>query len=222
MSSPPLPILPVAPAHALAPAEEQRRPLVRRARALAWLGLGWHVVEAAVAIMAGVVAGSVALVGFGADSLIEALAGIVVIWLMADSRSSSAVAERRAQQLIASTFGLLAAYIAVESLRDLVADHHPQASWVGVGLAVVTLATMPPLARAKRRVGEQLGSSATASESRQTMLCAYLSAALLAGLLANALLGWWWADPLAALVIAGVAAHEGREAWRGDACSCCV
>jgi divalent metal cation (Fe/Co/Zn/Cd) transporter len=222
MSSPPLPILPVAPAHALASAEEQRRPLVRRARALAWLGLGWHVVEAAVAIMAGVVAGSVALVGFGADSLIEALAGIVVIWLMADSRSSSAVAERRAQQLIASTFGLLAAYIAVESLRDLVADHHPQASWVGVGLAVVTLATMPPLARAKRRVGEQLGSSATASESRQTMLCAYLSAALLAGLLANALLGWWWADPLAALVIAGVAAHEGREAWRGDACSCCV
>jgi divalent metal cation (Fe/Co/Zn/Cd) transporter len=222
MSSPPLPILPVTPARALAPAEEQRRPLVRRARALAWLGLGWHVVEAAVAIMAGVVARSVALVGFGADSLIEALAGIVVIWLMAGSRSSSAVAERRAQQLIASTFGLLAAYIAVESLRDLVADHHPQASWVGVGLAVVTLATMPPLARAKRRVGEQLGSSATASESRQTMLCAYLSAALLAGLLANALLGWWWADPLAALVIAGVAAHEGREAWRGDACGCCV
>jgi divalent metal cation (Fe/Co/Zn/Cd) transporter len=222
MSSPPLPILPVTPARALAPAEEQRQPLVQRARALAWLGLGWHVVEAAVAIMAGVVARSVALVGFGADSLIEALAGIVVIWLMADSRSSSAVAERRAQQLIASTFGLLAAYIAVESLRDLVADHHPQASWVGVGLAIVTLATMPPLARAKRRVGEQLGSSATASESRQTMLCAYLSAALLAGLLANALLGWWWADPLAALVIAGVAAHEGREAWRGDACSCCV
>ena len=111
--------------------------------------------------------------------------------------------------------------IAVESLRDLVAGHHPQASWVGIGLAVVTLAAMPPLARAKRRVGMQLGSAATASESRQTMLCAYLSAALLVRLLANALPGWWWADPLTALAIAGVAAHEGHEAWRGDACSCC-
>jgi divalent metal cation (Fe/Co/Zn/Cd) transporter len=222
MSSQPLPMLPLAPARPVAPTEEQRRPLVRRARVLAWLGLGWHVIEAAVAIIAGVVAGSVALIGFGADSLIEVLAGIVVIWLMADSHSSSAVAERRAQQLIAATFGVLAAYVAVESLRDLIAGHHPQASWVGVGLAVVTLVTMPPLARAKRRVGEQLGSAATASESRQTMLCAYLSAALLVGLLANALLGSWWADPLAALVIAGVAAHEGREAWRGDSCICCV
>jgi divalent metal cation (Fe/Co/Zn/Cd) transporter len=91
-----------------------------------------------------------------------------------------------------------------------------------VGLSVVTLATMPPLARAKRRIGEQLGSPATASESRQTLLCAYLSAALLAGLLANAVLGWWWADPIAALAIAGVAAREGRDAWRGDACSCCA
>ena len=199
-----------------------RQQLVRRARFLAWLGLGWHFMEAAIAIAAGVAASSVALVGFGADSLIEAGAGIVVIWLMADSRSASARAERRAQQLIAASFLVLAAYIGVEAVRDLAGGHHPQASWVGIGLAIVTLATMPPLAIAKRRVGEQLGSAATTSESRQTMLCAYLSAALLAGLGANAIGGWWWADPLAALVIAAVALREARDAWRGDVCDCCT
>jgi divalent metal cation (Fe/Co/Zn/Cd) transporter len=206
-------VLPIAPARGAA---------VRRARLLAWIGLGWHVVEAAVALVAGVVAGSVALVGFGADSLIEAFAGIVVIWLMTDARSASPTAERRAQQLIAVSFGVLAAYIGIESIRDLVAGHRPDGSWVGIGLAAVTLATMPPLARAKRRVAERLDSSATASESRQTMLCAYLSAALLVGLLANAALGWWWADPMAALVIAGVAVREARDSWRGDSCSCCA
>jgi len=204
------------------PLATPRLGLVRRARALAWLGLAWHVVEAAIAIAAGVVAGSVALVGFGADSLIEAFAGVVVIWLMADSRAASPAAERRAQRLIALSFAVLAAYIGIEAVRDLVAGHHPEGSWVGIGLAAVTLATMPPLAHAKRRVAEQLGSSATASESRQTMLCAYLSAALLVGLLANAALGWWWADPVTALVIAGVAVREGRDAWHGDSCSCCA
>jgi divalent metal cation (Fe/Co/Zn/Cd) transporter len=205
-----------------APSPAQRRRLVARARQLAWLGLGWHVVEAAVAVSAGVVAGSVALVGFGADSLIEAAAGIVVLWLMAEARSASPAAERRGQQLIAASFVVLAAYIGVEAVRDLVAGHHPDSSWVGIGLAVVTLATMPPLAVAKRRVGEQLGSSATASESRQTMLCAYLSAALLAGLLANAAAGLWWADPATGLVIAAVALREARDAWRGRACGCCA
>ena len=204
------------------PLATPRLGLVRRARALAWLGLAWHVVEAAIAIAAGVVAGSVALVGFGADSLIEAFAGVVVIWLMADSRAASPAAERRAQRLIALSFAVLAAYIGIEAVRDLVAGHHPEGSWVGIGLAAVTLATMPPLAHAKRRVAEQLGSSATASESRQTMLCAYLSAALLVGLLANAALGWWWADPVTALVIAGVAVREARDAWRGESCSCCA
>src|SRR4051794_11389382 len=197
-------------------------PLVRRARHLAWLGLGWHVIEAAVAIAAGVAAGSVALIGFGADSLIEAGAGIVVIWLMSGSRAGSAGAERRAQQLIAASFAALALYIGVESLRDLLGGHHPEASWVGIALSLVTLATMPPLAAAKRRVGEQLGSAATTSESRQTLLCAYLSGALLVGLLANAVVGWWWADPVAALVIGAAAAREAREAWRGDSCSCCA
>jgi divalent metal cation (Fe/Co/Zn/Cd) transporter len=199
-----------------------RERLVRRTRLLAWVGLGWHLVEAAVAIVAGAVAGSVALVGFGADSVIEAGAGTVVLWLMAGGRSASAGAERRAQQLIAGSFVVLAAYIGVESLRDLIGGHRPDASWVGIGLSIVTLATMPPLAAAKRRLGEALDSSATASESRQTMLCAYLSAALLVGLGANAIFGWWWADPLAALVIAAVALREAREAWRGDVCDCCA
>jgi divalent metal cation (Fe/Co/Zn/Cd) transporter len=212
----PLPVLPMA----TAPAGRER--LVGRARLLARVGLGWHLVEAAVAIAAGVVAGSVALVGFGADSLVEAAAGVVVLWLMTGGRSASPRAERRAQQLIAVSFVVLAGYIGVEAVRHLALGHHPDASWVGIGLAVVTLATMPPLAIAKRRVGERLGSSATASESRQTMLCAYLSAALLAGLLANAIAGWWWADPVTGLVIAAAALREAREAWRGRACDCCV
>jgi divalent metal cation (Fe/Co/Zn/Cd) transporter len=216
-----LPVLPLAIVEP-GPARAERARLVRRTRALAQIGLGWHLVEAAVALAAGVVAGSVALVGFGADSLIEAAAGIVVIWLMNGERSGSPRAERRAQQLIAASFLVLAAYIAAESLRDLAGGHHPDVSWVGLGLSIVTLATMPPLARAKRNVAEQLGSSAAASESRQTMLCAYLSAALLIGLLANAAAGWWWADPAAAMVIAAAAVSEARDAWRGDSCGCCA
>jgi divalent metal cation (Fe/Co/Zn/Cd) transporter len=212
----PLPVLPLATAH------RGRERLVGRALLLARVGLAWHLVEAAVAIAAGVVAGSVALVGFGADSLVEAGAGVVVLWLMTGGRSASPGAERRAQQLIAVSFVALAAYIGVEAVRDLVAGRHPEASWVGIGLAVVTLAAMPPLAIAKRRVGERLGSSATASESRQTMLCAYLSAALLVGLLANATAGWWWADPVTGLVIAAAALREARDAWRGQACACCA
>jgi divalent metal cation (Fe/Co/Zn/Cd) transporter len=188
---------------------------------LARVGLGWHVGEAAVALAAGAVANSVALVGFGADSLIEAAAGLVVWWLMAGDRASSARAERRAQQLVAASFVLLAAYVGVQAARDLLGGHHPSVSWVGIGLSIVTLLAMPPLAAAKRRVGHALGSSAAMSESRQTVLCAYLSAALLAGLLVNAIAGWWWADPLVALVIGGVALREAREAWRGESCGCC-
>jgi len=215
-----LPVVAVAPA-AVGSAAVERERLVARARLLAWVGLAWHVLEGGVAVAAGVVAGSVALVGFGADSVIEAGAGVVVIWLMASGRSSSARAERRAQRLIAASFVVLAAYVGVEALRDLLGGHHPAVSWVGVGLSVVTLLVMPPLAAAKRRVGEQLGSSATASESRQTMLCAYLSAGLLVGLLANALVGWWWADPVVALGIGVIALREAREAWRGESCGCC-
>lgn len=204
-----------------APAAGRRAALVRRARMLAWAGLAWHVVEAAVAVAAGVAAGSIALVGFGADSLIEAAAGLVVLWRFAGTRAGSDVAERRAQRLIAASFAVLAVYVTAEAIRTLAGGHHPDPSWVGIGLSIVTLATMPPLARAKARVGAQLGSHATESESRQTMLCAYLSAGLLAGLAANALLGWWWADPLTALAIAALAAREARDAWRGED-SCCA
>ena len=195
-----------------------RLALEHRARLLAWGGNIWHVFEFAIAIGAGIAAGSIALVGFGADSLIEALAGSVIIWLFTGDRGSSYAAERRAQRLIATSFFVLAGYIAVESSRDLIGDHHPATSWVGIGLAAVTAVTMPLLARAKRMVGRQLHSSATVQEAAQNQLCAYLSIALLVGLLLNALAGWWWADPGAALVIAVVAANEGRVSWRRETC----
>jgi divalent metal cation (Fe/Co/Zn/Cd) transporter len=195
-----------------------RPQLVHRGRVLAWLGIGWHAVEAAVAVAAGVTAGSIALVGFGADSLVESVAGLVVVWRFASSRMASEEAERRAQKLIGASFYLLALYVAAEAVRTLLGADHPDVSWVGIGLAAVTLVTMPPLAIAKGRIGERLGSSATKSEGRQNMVCAYLSAGLLAGLGANAVAGWWWADPTAALLIAAVAANEGRKAWRGEAC----
>jgi divalent metal cation (Fe/Co/Zn/Cd) transporter len=201
--------------------DPERERLEQRAWMLAWGGNAWHLIEFAVAIAAGIAAGSVALIGFGADSLIEVLAGSVVVWPFTGRRRNSHTAERRAQQLIAISFYVLAAYVLVESGRDLIGGHEPGVSWVGVGLAAVTAPTMPLLARAKRHVGRKLNSSATVSEASQNMICAYLSIALLVGLLANALLGWWWADPLAALVIAGIAVREGRESWRGDSCHCC-
>ena len=196
----------------------EREKLVRRAKLLAWAGIGWHGVEAAVAIGAGVVAGSIALVGFGADSLIESVAGLILIWRFAAPRVASQDAERRAQKLIAISFYVIAAYVGFEAVRNLLTGERPDASWVGIGLAAFTLVTMPPLAIAKGRIGEKLGSSATKSEGQQNMLCAYLSAALLVGLGANALFGLWWADPVTALVIAGVAVKEGRESWRGESC----
>jgi divalent metal cation (Fe/Co/Zn/Cd) transporter len=203
------------------PPPQERAALERRAKLLAWSGNGWHVVEFAIAVGAGLAAGSVALIGFGIDSVIEALAGGVIVWLFSGGRGSSRTAERRAQQLIASSYALLVLYIAVEATRDLIGSNHPEASWIGVGLAAFTAPTMPLLARAKRNVGRKLNSSATVSEASQNMICAYLSIALLAGLLANALLGWWWADPSAALVIAAVAAKEGVDSWRGESCDCC-
>jgi divalent metal cation (Fe/Co/Zn/Cd) transporter len=175
-------------------------------------------VEFTIAVGAGVAASSIALVGFGLDALIEAFAGLVVIWRFADRRAEHARAERRAQQLIGASFFLLAAYIAAESIQVLATREHPGVSWVGIGLAAFTAPTMPLLASAKRRVGRSLGSAATVSEAQQNQLCAYLSIALLVGLLANALLGWWWADPAAALVIAALAVREGRASLRGDAC----
>ncbi|HSS53418.1 MAG TPA: cation transporter [Gaiellales bacterium] len=203
--------------------QAERARLQRRARLLAWGGNAWHVAEFAIALAAGIAASSIALIGFGVDSLIEVLAGAVVVWLFSGDRIGSPTAERRAQQAISISFGLLAVYVTVEALRTLAAGHHPDASWVGIGLAAFTAVTMPLLARAKRRVGHALGSSATVSEARQTSLCAYLSVALLVGLGANAVFGLWWADPTAALVIASIAAREGVQSWRGEACTggCC-
>ncbi|HSD22715.1 MAG TPA: cation transporter [Solirubrobacterales bacterium] len=200
-----------------------RRSLVRRARFLARLGLAWHLVEAAIAMGAGIAASSIALVGFGADSLVESVAAVVVLWRLSDRRAHSEQAERRAQRLIGLSFWLIAAYVGVEAIRSLINAHEPSVSYVGIGLAAVTLVAMPPLAAAKTRVAHQLGSAATRSEGRQNLLCAYLSAALLIGLGANAVFGWWWADPATALLIAGVAVSEGREAWRGEGCAdgCC-
>jgi divalent metal cation (Fe/Co/Zn/Cd) transporter len=198
--------------------EAERPRLERRARLLAWGANAWHLIEFAIALGAGIAAGSVALVAFGIDSLIEVAAGLTIVWRFTGTRLTSATSERRAQQAIAVSYFVLAAYVAVESARDLVGGHEPSASWLGIGLAAVTAPTMPLLARAKRRVGHALGSAATVGEGGQNMICAYLSIALLVGLLANALVGWWWADPVAALVIGAVAAREGVESWRGDAC----
>ena len=148
---------------------------------------------------------------------------MILLWRFGGQREASQRAERRAQGLIGISFFLLAAYVGMEALRTLASGSHPDVSYLGMGLAAVTLGTMPPLAAAKAQVGEKLGSSATKSEGRQNLLCAYLSAALLVGLGANALAGWWWADPVTALVIAAVAVREGREAWRGESCAadCC-
>jgi divalent metal cation (Fe/Co/Zn/Cd) transporter len=192
--------------------------LERRARLLAWGGIAWHFAEFAIALAAGIAAGSIALIGFGADSAVEMLAGLVVVWLFTGARRGSPRAERRAQQLISISFYVLAAYVTAESIRTLVDGTHPRTSWVGVGLAAFTAVTMPLLASAKRRVGNKLHSSAAVKEASQTQLCAYLSVTLLAGLLLNALAGWWWADPVAALLIATVAVHEGRQSWRGEGC----
>jgi len=198
---------------------QERLALERRARLLAWGGSAWHVVEFGVAIVAGLVAASPALIGFSLDSLIELAAGFVIVWLY--RLRSGHADERRAQQLVAATYFLLVVFILVESAYTLANGRHPDASWVGIGLAAFTAPTMPLLALAKRRVGHKLGSSATVSEAAQNQICAYLSIALLAGLLTNALAGWWWADPAAALAIAALAAKEGIDTWRGRSCDCC-
>jgi len=205
----------------LRPKLGSRQKLEQRAKLLAHLGNGWHLVEFGIALGAGIAAGSVALTSFAGDSLVEVLAASVIVWLFSANRGASERAERRAQQLVAASYFFLVAYIVSQALYDVVAGSRPAASWVGIGLAAFTAPTMPLLARAKRNVGNALNSSATVSEAGQNQICAYLSIALLVGLLLNALAGWWWADPAAALVIAGFALYEGRESWRGTACDCC-
>jgi divalent metal cation (Fe/Co/Zn/Cd) transporter len=193
---------------------------VRLARLLAWISLAWMTVEGAVGIAAGVAAGSVALIGFGLDSAIEGFASVIVIWRFTGSRTLSETSEQRAQRMVAISFFLLAPYVAFEATRDLVTGSHPETSWVGIALAIVSLIAMPILGRAKQRVGWRLDSAATAGEGTQNMLCAYLAGAVLIGLLGNAAFGAWWLDPVVAFVIAGVALDEGRELWQGDDCGC--
>jgi len=194
--------------------------LAKRARLLSWLSLAWMTVEGAVAITAGLVASSIALIGFGLDSAIEGFASLVIVWRFTGSRMFSQVAETRAQKLVAIQFFLLAPYVAVESARALIAGTRPDETWVGIALAASSVVLMPLLGIAKQRIADQIGSAATKGEGRQNMLCAYLAAALLVGLVGNALAGAWWLDPLVGLLIAGVAVKEGLEAWRGE--GCCV
>ncbi len=189
--------------------------LERRARLLAWLTIVWNVVEAVVAIGSGIVAGSLALVGFGIDSSIEVFAAVVVLWRM---RGVDEERERRALKLIALSFFALAAYVAVEAVRDLLSDSDPDTSRVGIGLAIASLIVMPVLAVAKTRTGRALGNRTVLADAAETKLCTYLSGILLVGLVLDATLDWWWADPIAALGIALLAVREGREAWEGDDC----
>jgi divalent metal cation (Fe/Co/Zn/Cd) transporter len=174
--------------------------------------------EGVIAVVAGVLAGSIALIGFGIDSAIEGMASGVIIWRFWGARSLSETAERRAQKLVAVQFFILAPYVAIEAVRALVAGHEAETSWLGIGLTLASAAFMPAFGIAKQRVGARLGSAATRAEGSQNLLCAYLSVAVLAGLLGNTLAGWWWLDPIAALFIAYVAVREGREAWAGNEC----
>ncbi len=197
-------------------APDRRSVLVRRVRFLVAATITYNVVEAAVALTAGTAASSGALVGFGLDSVVEVASAVAVAWQF--SGRDPEARERRALRLIALSFFALAAYVTAESVRTFFTAAAPESSLTGVVLAAVSLVVMPTLSAAQRRTGRELGSASAVADSRQTLLCSYLSAVLLAGLLLNTLWGWWWADPLVALAIAFVAVREGRTAWRGEHC----
>jgi divalent metal cation (Fe/Co/Zn/Cd) transporter len=185
-----------------------------RARHLAYFTVAYNVLEAVVAITAGVVAGSVALISFGGDSVVESLSALVIVWQFRTPLPEER--ERQALRLIGVAFFVLAAYITVDAIHALLTRSDAETSPVGIAIAIASMLVMPFLAWAKRRVGRLLGSAAVLADSKQTLLCTWLSGVLLVGLLLNAALDWSWADPLAALVIAGFAAHEGLDAWRGE------
>jgi divalent metal cation (Fe/Co/Zn/Cd) transporter len=206
----------------LQPAGRTRSRLIRRAKTLSLLSIAWMTVEASVAIIAAIVAGSVALLGFGLDSLIELVSASTILWLYTGSRSGSHAAERRAQRLIAVCFGALALYVAFDAIDTLAARAHPETSWPGVAAVAGAIVVMPLLARAKGDVAAQLGSAATAGDAAQSWLCAISAAAVLLSILADAALGWWWLDPIAGLGIAALAVYEGREAWAGEVCADCA
>lgn len=189
-----------------------------RARLLSWVSLAWMGAEGAIAITAGALAGSIALVSFGLDSAIEGVASLVIVWRFTGSRLLSHTAEERAQKLVAVQFFLLAPYVAAESIHKLMTGEQAETSWIGIALVTSSLIGMPILGHAKRRLADTLGSVATRGEGTQNLLCAYLAAAVLVGLLGNTLFGLWWLDPAAALVVAGVAVKEGVDSWRGEGC----
>jgi divalent metal cation (Fe/Co/Zn/Cd) transporter len=190
----------------------------RHARRLSWLSLAWMTVEGAVGVAAAVAASSVALLGFGIDSAIEALASVIVIWRFTGKRTLSPTSERLAQQAVAVSFYLLAPYLAYEGISTVITGDQPRTSWAGIAVCLSSIVIMPLLGRAKQRLGAKLESAATAGEGKQNMLCAYLAATSAAALLLNAALGWWWVDPIAGLYIAYIAVREGRAAWAGDPC----
>jgi divalent metal cation (Fe/Co/Zn/Cd) transporter len=190
----------------------------KRVRQLSWLSLVWMGAEGAIAVVAGILAGSIALIGFGVDSAIEGFASAIIVWRFTGSRLLSSEAEGRAQKLVAVQFFLLAPYVAFEAVSALLGGERPETSWLGIALLTSSVIGMPLLGVAKVRLARQLGSAATKGEGNQNLLCAYLAGAVLIGLLGNTLLGAWWLDPVAALVIAGVAVREGLETWRGDGC----
>ncbi len=202
----------------------QRAAAVRHGQRLEYFTIGWNVLEGLVAVIAGVAAGSISLVGFGIDSFIEVTSGSVLLWRMMVDRDAHRRErnERRALRLVGICFLLLAVYIAYESLTDLSWKRAPEHSLPGIILACVSLVVMPLLSRAKRKVGRALGSAAMHADAKQTEFCTYLSAILLAGLVLNALFGLWWADPAAALVMVPIIAKEGIDGLRGKTCDDCV
>ena len=190
----------------------------RKVVALSWFSLVWMTVEGGAGLVAGLAAGSIALIGWALSSAVEGMASVIVIWRFTGSRATSETAERRAQRAVAVSFWLLAPYVAVEAVHKLVAGDHPEPSILGIVLTTLSLMLMPALGIAKQRLGRRLDSEATAGEGMQNLLCAYLAGAVLLGLVLNAWIGWWWADPVIALVVAAVAVNEGAESWRGDGC----
>ena len=203
-------------ARAAAVSAGDRARLGRRAQLIAATSVVYNLAEAAIAITAGVVAGSVALIGFGLDSVVEVSSGLIILWQFRHRLPESR--EQQALRLIAASFFALAGYVAFESLRALLSGSEPDASRVGIGLAIASLVVMPVLSWAQRRTGRALHSNAVYADGTQTLLCTWMSAALLGGLVLNATLGWAWADPVAGLLIAAIAFREGWQAWRGEGC----
>ena len=192
---------------------------IRRGRRLEYFTIGWNMVEGAVAVAAGILAGSPSLVGFGFDSFIESTSGAALLWrLRVDNEETRERREQIALRLVGASFLLLAAYVAYDSVTSLIWKEVPEASYLGIGITVVSLVIMPILARSKCTVARHINSRALEADSRQTDLCVYLSAISLAGLALNALFGWWWADPVAALVMVPIIVNEGIEGIKGEAC----